>query len=68
MRSFKSFINEESKEDLAQVANRAVSEKKKGKMDPVGKADADINNDGKVDKSDDYLHNRRKAIKKAMEK
>ena len=36
------------------------------KMDPVGKADADIDNDGDVDKSDEYLHNRRKAIKKAM--
>jgi len=41
----------------------ALEEKK---LDPVGKADADINNDGKVDDSDDYLHNRRKAIKKAM--
>ena len=36
------------------------------KMDPVGKADADIDNDGDVDKSDSYLHNRRKAISKAM--
>lgn len=43
-----------------------VVEKKK--LDPVGKADADIDNDGDVDKSDDYLHNRRKAIKKAMKK
>lgn len=41
-----------------------VTEKKK--LDPVGKADADIDNDGDVDKSDEYLHNRRKAIKKAM--
>lgn len=38
------------------------------KMDPVGNHDADIDNDGKVDKSDDYLHNRRKAIGKAMGK
>ena len=36
------------------------------KMDPVGKADADIDNDGDVDSSDKYLHRRRKAIKKAM--
>ena len=35
-------------------------------MDPVGKEDSDINNDGKTDKSDSYLHNRRKAIKAAM--
>ncbi len=34
--------------------------------DPVGKEDADINNDGKVDKADSYLHNRRKAIAKAI--
>lgn len=37
-------------------------------MDPVGQADADIDNDGDVDKSDKYLHKRRKAIKKNMNK
>tara|TARA_A100000171_G_scaffold10080_1_gene7716 strand:- start:21701 stop:23932 length:2232 start_codon:yes stop_codon:yes gene_type:complete len=37
-------------------------------LDPVGKADADIDNDGDTDSSDKYLHNRRKAIKKAMGK
>ena len=42
--------------------------KNEAKMDPVGKADADIDNDGDVDSSDKYLHNRRKAIKKAMSK
>ena len=31
-------------------------------LDPVGKEDADINNDGKVDKTDKYLSNRRKAV------
>jgi len=36
------------------------------KLDPVGKADADIDNDGDVDSSDEYLKNRRKAISKAM--
>jgi len=36
------------------------------KMDPVGKEDADIDNDGDVDSSDKYLHARRKAIGKAM--
>ena len=34
------------------------------KLDPVGKEDADVNNDGKVDKTDSYLKNRRKAISK----
>ena len=36
------------------------------KLDPVGKEDDDINNDGKVDKTDKYLANRRKAIAKAI--
>ena len=38
------------------------------KMDAVGKEDGDINNDGKKDKTDDYLANRRKAISKATGK
>ena len=33
-------------------------------MDPVGQGDADIDNDGDTDKSDEYLHKRRKAIAK----
>ena len=37
-------------------------------LDPVGQADADIDNDGDVDKSDKYLKNRRKAISKAIRK
>jgi hypothetical protein len=53
-----------------------VSEKKK--LDPVDpdelkgthadRKDKDIDNDGDVDKSDEYLHNRRKAVKHAMKK
>ena len=53
-----------------------VNEKKK--MDPVDpnalkgshsdRKDKDIDNDGDVDKSDEYLHNRRKTVKKAMAK
>jgi len=35
-------------------------------LDPVGKEDKDIDNDGDVDKSDKYLHKRRKAIGKAI--
>jgi len=38
------------------------------KMDPVGKEDGDINNDGKKDKTDDYLKNKRDAISKAVGK
>ena len=36
------------------------------KLDPVGKEDSDIDNDGDVDSSDKYLAKRRKAIGKAM--
>ena len=38
------------------------------KMDPVGKEDKDIDNDGDHDKTDKYLLNRRKAIGKAIAK
>lgn len=40
-----------------------------GKLDPVGKEDSDVDNDGKPNtKSDKYLMNRRKAIGKAIAK
>ena len=38
------------------------------KLDPVGKEDKDINNDGKIDKTDDYLKNRREKVSKAIKK
>ena len=44
----------------------ALEDLEEKKMDPVGQADDDIDNDGDVDDSDEYLHKRRKAIKKAM--
>lgn len=37
-------------------------------MDPVGKEDSDVNNDGKVDGTDKYLLKRRKAIGAAISK
>jgi len=37
-------------------------------LDPVGREDADIDNDGDTDKTDKYLHNRRKAVGKAIAK
>jgi hypothetical protein len=38
-------------------------------LDPVGKEDSDIDNDGKHHtKSDKYLHNRRKSVKAAIKK
>jgi hypothetical protein len=42
----------------ATATKRAMDEK----LDTVGKEDDDINNDGKVDKTDKYLSKRRKAI------
>ena len=38
------------------------------KLDPVGKEDDDINNDGKKDKTDDYLKNKREKTSKAINK
>ena len=40
--------------------------KVKEKLDPVGKEDGDIDNDGDKDASDKYLAKRRKAVSKAM--
>jgi len=42
--------------------------KKSGGLDPVGKEDSDVNNDGKVDKTDSYLKNRREKIGKEIAK
>jgi hypothetical protein len=47
-------------------AYASIYEKKN--MDPVGKEDGDIDNDGDKDSSDEYLMNRRKAIGKSMGK
>jgi hypothetical protein len=40
----------------------AIAASKAEGLDPVGKEDDDINNDGKVDKTDKYLINRRKVV------
>jgi len=46
---------------------RMTAKAKAGKkLDPVGKEDADVNNDGKVNKTDKYLMNRRKKIGQAI--
>jgi hypothetical protein len=37
-------------------------------MDPVGREDSDIDNDGKITNSDAYLHARRRAIAKKLKK
>ena len=50
------------------ILNKLIEKALKEKLDPVGKEDDDINNDGKVDKTDKYLKNRRKAVSKAISK
>ena len=40
----------------------AIAASKAEGLDPVGKEDDDINNDGKVDKTDNYLATRRKVV------
>ena len=52
-------INEKKKLD-------PVDAKALNKDDAADRKDGDIDNDGDVDKSDEYLHNRRKTVKKAM--
>ena len=64
--------------EMTEYGEVTKSEKYKGKktaqakggggLDPVGKEDGDVNNDGKKDGTDKYLMNRRKAIGKAMAK
>jgi hypothetical protein len=47
----------------------SVAKSVKEALDPVGKEDSDIDNDGKHHtKSDKYLHNRRKSVKAAIKK
>lgn len=52
--------------DINKLMNAWLQVQEK-KLDPVGKADADIDNDGDVDSSDAYLKNRRKKISKSMD-
>lgn len=49
---------------VKQIIEEAVKEA----LDPVGKEDADVDNDGDVDGSDKYLIKRREAVGKAMKK
>ena len=50
------------------TTSRRYKEMRKEALDPVGQEDADIDNDGDTDKSDKYLHNRRKVVGKAISK
>lgn len=48
------------------VVLRGKKKMQEAKLDPVGREDSDIDNDGDTDKSDKYLHNRRKKIGQAI--
>ncbi len=54
--------------DPAVARSRVEEVRLESKLDPVGQEDGDVNNDGKKDKTDKYLLNRRKAVKKAIAK
>ena len=56
-------VEEQLRYYVRSIVQELVEEKKKTeKLDPVGHEDDDVNNDGKVDASDEYLLNRRKKI------
>jgi hypothetical protein len=59
-----------SQEDYKNLMSKFQAETPKGmlkeSLDPVGKEDDDIDNDGDTDKTDKYLANRRKAVGKAI--
>jgi hypothetical protein len=57
---------ERKKRQQAEFDKFVGKKTQKEALDPVGKEDKDIDNDGDVDKSDKYLHKRRKAISKAI--
>jgi len=61
---FKKFVLAEAMKYLNEDVKKAKEEglNKDSKLDDVGKEDADVNNDGKVDSTDDYLKNRREKI------
>ena len=65
-------VDQEYKNDKMVALKEAIKNEIRSilseKMDPVGKEDGDINNDGKKDKTDDYLKNKRDAISKAVGK
>lgn len=55
-------------EKFASTKHKGLPEKKKTNeaMDPVGKEDSDVNNDGKSDNQDKFLKNRRNKVSKII--
>jgi hypothetical protein len=63
-RARKEMMKTKAYKDMAAAARKKMEEG----LDPVGKEDSDIDNDGDVDKTDKYLHNRRKVRGAAIAK
>ena len=61
-------VSEMHEHVINDLKNVEVLDEKKKKLDPVGKEDGDVDNDGDKDASDSYLMNRRRAVAKAMGK
>jgi len=63
-------IDERRQPESMDRTGQQVSDKpvRKESLDPVGKEDGDVDNDGDEDESDSYLLKRRKAIGKSIEK
>ena len=59
---------QEAARERIKAKTAAKRAKMKEALDPVGKEDGDVNNDGKKDSTDSYLMKRRKAIAGAMKK
>ena len=57
---------QKEKERFAKMGDEKARDNYNEGLDPVGQEDGDINNDGKKDKTDKYLMNRRKKIGKAI--
>ena len=57
--------NEKARKDMEKMGT-SMKNPHFESLDPVGKEDGDVNNDGKKDSSDSYLMKRRKAIGKAI--
>lgn len=53
---------------LKSLIRNVIQEMMQEKLDPVGREDKDVDNDGEVTDTDDYLLNRREKIAKAMQK
>ena len=65
--SARDIVNNPEEEEVVQGEDKQLASGLfNEKLDPVGQEDDDINNDGKVDKTDKYLKNKREKISKAI--